>query len=55
VNRSFLLEFTFHPQVIKNWSIAASFALDNGDLYGNNYGGLITIKGCNIFNTWKKR
>ena len=55
VNRSFLLEFTFKPQTIKNWSIATSFALDNGDLYGNNYGGMITIKGQNIFNTWKKK
>ena len=55
VNRSFLFELTFHPQAIKNWSIATSFALDNGDLYGNNYGGMITIKGYNIFNTWKKK
>ena len=55
VNRSFMFELTFHPKVIKNWSIAASFALDNGDLYGNNYGGMITIKGHNIFNTLKKR
>ena len=54
VNRSALLELTFKPQVLKGWSIAASFALDNGDLYGNNYGGMLTIKGYNIFNIGKK-
>lgn len=54
INRSFLFELTFHPQVMKGWSIAASFALDNGDLYGNNYGGMLTIKGHNIFKTCKK-
>jgi hypothetical protein len=54
VNRSFLFELTFHPQAMKDWSITASFALDNGNLYGNNYGGMLTIKGYNIFNTWKK-
>ena len=54
VNNSFLLEVTYHPQSIKGWSIAASFAFDNGDLYGNNYGGMLTIKGCNVFNTQKK-
>jgi hypothetical protein len=55
INRSFLIELTFHPQVTKGWSIAASFALDNGDLYGNNYGGMLTIKGENIFNIGKRR
>ena len=55
VNRSFLLELTFKPQAIKNWSLAASFAFDNGDLYGNNYGGMLTIKGKNIFNTLRNR
>lgn len=54
-NNSFLLELTFHPQIMKGWSVAASFAFDNGNLYGNNYCGLLTIKGCNIFNTYKKR
>ncbi|MBO5864792.1 MAG: hypothetical protein J6Q73_01900 [Bacteroidaceae bacterium] len=55
INRSFLFELTFHPQVMKNWSITASFALDNGNLYGNNCGGMLTVKGCNIFKTGKKR
>ena len=54
VNRSFLFELTFRPQIMKGWSVTASFALDNGDLYGNNYGGMLTIKGYNIFNTGKK-
>ena len=53
-NRSMLLELTFSPQAMKGWSIAASFALDNGNLYGNNCGGMLTIKGHNIFNTGKK-
>ncbi len=53
VNRSFLFELTFSPRVMKGWSITTSFALDNGDLYGNNYGGMLTIKGHNIFNTRK--
>ena len=55
VNRSALLELTFKPQVMRGWSIAASFALDNGELYGNNYGGMLTVKGHNIFKTGKKR
>ena len=54
-NNSFLFELTFHPHIMKGWSIATPFALDNGDLYGNNYGGMLTIKGENIFNTCKKR
>lgn len=54
VNRSAMLELTFKPQVMRGWSIAASLALDNGDLYGNNCGGMLTIKGHNIFNTGKK-
>jgi hypothetical protein len=49
-----MVEFTFKPQAMKGWSIAASFALDRGDLYGNNYGGLLTVKGENIFNIGKK-
>jgi hypothetical protein len=55
VNRSAMLELTFKPQVMRGWSIAASLALDNGDLYGNNCGGMLTIKGHNIFNTGKNR
>ena len=54
INRSAMVEFTVKPQAMKGWSIAASFALDRGDLYGNNYGGLLTVKGENIFNIGKK-
>ena len=53
-NRSAMIELTFKPQIMKGWSICTSFALDNGDLYGNNYGGMLTVKGQNIFNTGKK-
>ena len=55
INRAFLFELTFQPKILKGWSLATSFALDKGDLYGNNYGGMLTIKGYNIFNTGKKR
>lgn len=54
-NRSLLLEFTVKPQIMKGWSIGASFALDKGNLYGDNYGGMLTVKGYNIFNTLKKK
>ncbi len=55
VNRSALFELTFHPQIMKGWSIAASFAFDKGNLYGDNFGGMLTVKGYNIFNTGKRR
>ncbi|MBO5787342.1 MAG: hypothetical protein J6R07_01555 [Bacteroidaceae bacterium] len=44
-----LAEFTFRPDIKKRWSITASFAFDKGDLYGNNYGGMITITRRDIF------
>ena len=40
-NCSGLVELTFMPNRL--WSIMTSFALDKGELYGNNYGGMITI------------
>ena len=43
-NTSGLVEFTFTPNIPGNWSITTSFAFDKGNLYGNNYGGLLTIK-----------
>ena len=43
-NTSGLVEFTFTPNIPGNWSIITSFAFDKGNLYGNNYGGLLTIK-----------
>lgn len=51
-----LVELTFKPQILGgSWSITTSFAFDNGDLYGNNYGGMITIKRCGIYNISKER
>lgn len=48
-NTSGLIELTFRPEVLKKWSITASFAFDSGKLYGNNYGGMITITHRNLF------
>ena len=54
-NTSGLVEFTFKPSLHGGmWSITTSFAFDRGNLYGNNYGGLITIKRCGIYNLSKK-
>lgn len=53
VNTSGLVEFTFKPSFMKKWSITTSFAFDKGDLYGDNYGGMITITRNNIFNLKK--
>lgn len=46
-NHSGLIELTFIPA--QRWSVKASFAFDNGKLYGNNYGGMITITRRNLF------
>ena len=55
-NTSGLVELTFKPMIPGGqWSITTSFAFDNGDLYGNNYGGMITIKRCGIYNISKER
>lgn len=50
VNRSGLFEFTFKPEFFKSWSVTTSFAFDSGDLYGDNYGGMITLKRAFTFN-----
>ena len=50
-----LIEFTFSPSIPGNWSIITSFAFDKGDLYGNNYGGLLTIKRTGIYKIKNKR
>lgn len=49
-NTAGLVEFTFKPRIIGNWTFATSFAFDNGDLYGNNYGGMLTIRRSGIYN-----
>ena len=46
-NSSGLFELTFTPN--SKWSIKTSFAFDNGELYGDNYGGMITVTSQDIF------
>lgn len=49
-----LVELTFKPNIPGgNWAITTSFAFDRGDLYGNNYGGMLTIKRYGIYNIKK--
>jgi hypothetical protein len=48
-NTSGLVELTFKPGITGNWSIATSFAFDRGELYGNNFGGLLTIRRYGIY------
>lgn len=55
INRSAMVELTFKPQAMKGWSIAASFALDSGNLYGNNYGGMLSIKRNGIHKVKSKK
>ena len=43
VNRSALVELTFTPEFLHNWSVTTSFAFDKGDLYGDNCGGMVTF------------
>ena len=50
-----LVEFTFRPNIPGNWSITTSFAFDKGNLLGNNYGGLLTIKRTGIYKIKNKR
>lgn len=53
-NFSGLVEFTFIPSKKRDWSIGTSFAFDKGDLYGNNYGAMITLKRSGIYNLKKR-
>ena len=55
-NTSGLFELTFKPKALENWSITTSFAFDNGDLYDNNNGCMISVKRFGIidFNDIKK-
>ena len=53
-----LVEFTFKPTLPGNWQLTASFAFDRGDLYGNNYGGMLTIRRSGTYdikNWFRKR
>ena len=49
-NTSGLVELIFKPTFMKKWNITTSFAFDNGELYGNNYGGMITVSRNDVFN-----
>lgn len=48
-----LVELTFVPSRSRRWSLSASFAFDAGELYGNNYGGMITLRRGNVFDLKK--
>lgn len=47
---SAMFELTYYPQKLKGWSVTASYAFDNGDLYGNNNGGMISIRKNGVLN-----
>ena len=49
-----LVEFTFTPTEKRNWNISASFAFDAGDLYGDNYGGMVTFRQKGVFDLKKR-
>lgn len=48
-NISGLFELTYTPSWLKGWSATASFAFDNGELYNNNNGAMLTIRKSGIF------
>lgn len=48
-NSSGLAEFTFSHKKLEGWSATISMAFDNGDLYGDNFGGVLSIKKNGIF------
>lgn len=47
-NTSGLFELTYKATKFKGWSITASVAFDKGELYGNNLGGMISIRKTGI-------
>jgi hypothetical protein len=53
-NVSALVEFTFIPSKKRNWCIGTSFAFDKGDLYGDNYGAMLTFKREGFYNLKKR-
>ena len=53
-NVSALVELTFFPTRKRNWSVGTSFAFDNGELYGDNYGAMLTLKRYGIYNLKKR-
>lgn len=48
------VDATYQVQSVPGLSIKAQVALDNGSMYGNNIGGLVTVSYNGIFNFWKK-
>jgi len=52
-NTSGVVEMTFKPKALKGWNVTASFAFDKGELYGNNYGGMLTVKREFVFDLKK--
>lgn len=53
-NTAGLFEIAYKPQILKGWCIKASYAYDNGSLYGNSRSGMLTISKCGIFNLKSK-
>lgn len=49
-NLSGLFELSYTPTKLKGWSATASFAFDNGELYSNNSGAMLTIRKSGIIN-----
>ena len=49
-NLSGLMELTYIPHKFQEWSATLSFAFDKGTLYGNNIGGMLTIRKIGIIN-----
>ncbi len=45
-----LLEVTYSPEALKGWSFNMAVAIDRGDLLGNNYGGMLTLRKQGVFN-----
>ncbi len=52
-NTSGMLEITYKPEFLKGWNIKASFAFDKGELYGDNFGGMLTIGKRGIIDIFK--
>lgn len=48
-NMSGMAEVTLSPEKIKGWSITTSLAFDNGELLGDNFGGMLSISKTGIF------
>lgn len=54
-NTSGLLELTYTPRNIPGMGITASFAFDDGNLYGDNCGAMLTITKNGLINLFNKK